>query len=91
MCACHLAKELAPHLARPHELRAQAVHPKPERLIQRRDSEPDVVSATNSEARMLSHVDFHTGSRLSRLEGQYLPRRAVPLEPYPSEPVRADL
>ena len=58
MRACYLAKELAPHLARPHELRAQAVHPKPERLIQRGNSEPDVVGATNLEARMLGHVDF---------------------------------
>ena len=33
MCARHLADEIAPHLARPHELRAQDVDPEPKRRI----------------------------------------------------------
>lgn len=87
MRACHLAKELAPHLARPHELRAQAVHPKPERLVQRRDSEPDVVGATNSEAMMLGHVDFNTGSRFPRLQRAMFAETGGALEVCPKRTV----
>lgn len=72
MRACHLPKELTPHLAFPHELCAQAIDPKSERLIQRRDREPDMVGATNVEARMVGHVGTPSRGPLFRLQQRHL-------------------
>src|SRR4051795_4368251 len=67
MCPRHLAEELAPHLTRPHEPRAEPINPEPKALIERRNREADMVGALHLDVCVSHHAGRSTGKRAGRL------------------------
>ena len=63
----HLAEELAPHLTRPHEPRAEPINPEPKALIERRNREADMVGALHLDVCVSHHAGRSTGKRAGRL------------------------
>ena len=53
----HLTKELAPHHARPHKLRAEPIDPKTKGLVEEGDREANMISATHVDARCSVMLD----------------------------------
>jgi len=62
-----LAEELAPHLTRPHEPRAEPINPEPKALIERRNCEADMVGALHLDVCVSHHAGRSTGKRAGRL------------------------